>query len=181
MKDNRESVKDHRNTIKDRIVISMGGKCQVCGYNRCNSALELHHINPKEKEMTFGRLRSNCFSWNKVVIELRKCVLLCSNCHKEVHAGFINIPTDYFRFNESFAEYKIINVTFCPVCGKEKEYDRVTCSRSCAGKLSRTVDWNNIDLVYLLGIYKTPSAVAKFLGITRSAVGKRMKKSNIVV
>ena len=88
-----------RKNLKANMVASMGGKCQICGYDKCHEALELHHINPKEKEISFGQIRANPVSQEKVIVELQKCILLCSNCHKEVHAGIVSLPDDYEKFN----------------------------------------------------------------------------------
>jgi len=63
-----------------------GGKCVACGYSKCSAALDFHHINPEEKE---GLRQDWCFEKNKS--ELDKCVLLCANCHRELHAGVISI------------------------------------------------------------------------------------------
>ena len=49
-----ENVKNFRARLKERAVYVMGEKCQCCGYNRCIQALEFHHINPEEKEFSFG-------------------------------------------------------------------------------------------------------------------------------
>lgn len=69
----------------------MGGKCQICGYNKCSRALTFHHINPKEK--SFGiSARGFTRSWDKIKKELDKCILLCSNCHMEVHDGLTQLP-----------------------------------------------------------------------------------------
>jgi len=74
------------NTIlKDKAVKHMGGCCLTCGYKRCNAALHFHHLNPHEKDFNISS-RTN---WEEVLIELEKCVLLCSNCHAEAHAGII--------------------------------------------------------------------------------------------
>jgi len=67
-----------------------GGKCIVCGYNKCTWALEFHHIDPKEKEFSISD-KGYTRSWDKVKIELDKCVLLCANCHREVEAGFTQL------------------------------------------------------------------------------------------
>lgn len=63
-----------------------GGKYVVCGYSKCSAALDFHHINSEEKE---GLRQDWCFEKNKS--ELDKCVLLCANCHRELHAGVISI------------------------------------------------------------------------------------------
>lgn len=66
---------------KRKAVDYMGGKCSICGYNKCLTALEFHHINPKEKEIYNSHWK---FERNKM--ELDKCILVCANCHREIHA-----------------------------------------------------------------------------------------------
>jgi hypothetical protein len=61
----------------------LGNKCCVCGYNKCKSALEFHHRNPKEKEFSIGEARTK--NLEKIKAELDKCDLLCANCHREEH------------------------------------------------------------------------------------------------
>jgi hypothetical protein len=63
-----------------------GGRCSVCGYDRCINALEFHHLDPEVKDFGISD-RGYTRSWNKIKRELEQCILLCSNCHKEVHAG----------------------------------------------------------------------------------------------
>lgn len=60
-----------------------GGKCVICGYNRCPDALEFHHRVKEEKEFDWNKLR--LFSDKKIKSELDKCDLLCSICHREIH------------------------------------------------------------------------------------------------
>ena len=68
------------------------GKSRVCGYDRSVEALEFHHIDPSQK--TFGiAAKGYTNGWDKMKAELDKCVLLCSNCHKEVEAGIVEINT----------------------------------------------------------------------------------------
>jgi len=64
-------VIDWRIRTKEKIVASMGGCCQICKYDRCNSALELHHIDPDEKELSFGSIRANPKSIDKIIEELK--------------------------------------------------------------------------------------------------------------
>lgn len=60
-----------------------GGKCSLCGYNKCIKALEFHHLDPTKKEISLSASWGNNFE--KIKLELDKCVLLCANCHREVH------------------------------------------------------------------------------------------------
>jgi len=60
-----------------------GGGCSQCGYNRNYAALDFHHTDPSEKEVMWNRLRLR--NWKQVLVELDKCVLLCKNCHTELH------------------------------------------------------------------------------------------------
>ena len=87
MKSNYESVKNFRKSVKIVAVASMGGKCQCCGYDKCVQALELHHINPLEKEISFGSIHS----WDILYNELTKAILVCANCHREIHSGMKKI------------------------------------------------------------------------------------------
>ncbi len=70
--------------LKQECVDYKGGCCQVCGYNKCLSALDFHHLNPKEKDFSVARKKMNV-AHEKMRAELDKCVLLCANCHREEH------------------------------------------------------------------------------------------------
>ena len=78
-----------RRSMKIQAIKLLGGKCSICGYDRCVDALEFHHENPQEKEFKLGS--GNTMSWTEYKKEALKCVLLCSNCHKEIHSeiGYI--------------------------------------------------------------------------------------------
>ncbi len=73
-----------RKKNKDALIKEFGGKCHICGYNRCTSALHFHHLNPEEKE---GHVTQMGRSLERMRLEAKKCILLCANCHIEVHAG----------------------------------------------------------------------------------------------
>jgi hypothetical protein len=94
-----ERVKDWRRRMKDKIIRAMGGCCQICRYAKCAEALELHHLDPTKKEMSFGKLRANPRAVALIVPELMKCVLLCANCHREVHVRMTQIPDDHHRMS----------------------------------------------------------------------------------
>ena len=61
-----------------------GGKCEICGYDKCIDALEFHHVNQETK--SFGISNGNIRSLKELKKEADKCILVCSNCHKEIHA-----------------------------------------------------------------------------------------------
>lgn len=61
-----------------------GGKCERCGYNKCISAFEFHHIDGQDKDFTLGS--GNTRGWDIVRKELDKCIMLCANCHREEHS-----------------------------------------------------------------------------------------------
>ena len=61
-----------------------GGCCIRCGYDKYQGALEFHHLNPKEKDFNPSHLRKYKFD-DRVKSELDKCILVCANCHREVH------------------------------------------------------------------------------------------------
>lgn len=78
-----EQTVKRQKILKDKAVQYKGGKCIKCGYNKCNGSLTFHHINPHEKEFSIA----NCSltSFDKIKNELDKCILLCYNCHMEIH------------------------------------------------------------------------------------------------
>ena len=79
-----ESVILRRKKVKEELVEYKGGKCEICGYNKCIAALEFHHIDSNEKDFAISS-KGITISIEKMKKEVDKCMLLCSNCHKEVH------------------------------------------------------------------------------------------------
>jgi hypothetical protein len=82
------SVTSWRQRVKKILVEYKGGKCQICGYNKCITCLDFHHTNPNEKEM---KISGSTKSFEKQKEEVDKCILVCHNCHGEIHAGVIKI------------------------------------------------------------------------------------------
>lgn len=83
-----KAVAKRRKKIRDMSIEYLGSKCCFCGYNRCSAALDFHHIDETTKE--FGLSQNGMTrSWEKTKRELKKCILVCSNCHREIHAGLL--------------------------------------------------------------------------------------------
>lgn len=70
-------------------------KCAICPES-CYSVLDFHHIIPNEKEENVSRLISHLRSFDLITSEIRKCVIICSNCHRKIHAGTLK-----YEFNEN--------------------------------------------------------------------------------
>lgn len=85
-----EAVQKRRVKIKELAAQYKGGKCQICGYSRYIGALEFHHLNPNEKDFGISA-RGYTRNLNSVKAELDKCICVCSNCHREIHAGLVQI------------------------------------------------------------------------------------------
>jgi len=82
--DKRQAAYQRRKALQDKAIAYLGGKCQICGYNKCNAALHFHHIDPQGKDFCIS---SALTSWKRIQRELDKCILLCANCHYETHDG----------------------------------------------------------------------------------------------
>tara|TARA_Y100000310_G_scaffold304375_1_gene343473 strand:- start:2609 stop:3085 length:477 start_codon:yes stop_codon:yes gene_type:complete len=84
---NKNEIYRRRNNrlreIKKELVDVLGGECGLCGYSKCISALEFHHKNNDKKDHIARMIKG--FSRQKVLKEAKKCILLCANCHRELH------------------------------------------------------------------------------------------------
>ena len=94
-------VKTWRANTKRKIVELLGGECRVCGYSKCYSALHTHHVDPSTKEYKISRMRERPQSWAKIEAEIKKCILLCANCHAEAHEGLIDLTRYQIIFRSS--------------------------------------------------------------------------------
>lgn len=61
----------------------LGEKCSRCGYDKCEASLLFHHKNPKTKKFSLGS--GKVLGWERFKEELKKCIILCWNCHMELH------------------------------------------------------------------------------------------------
>lgn len=78
-----DSVNKRRRILKTKSIEYKGNECNDCGYNKSKSALEFHHIDSTQKEFSISD--GNIKSFNRIITELNKCLLLCANCHREEH------------------------------------------------------------------------------------------------
>jgi ribosomal protein L37E len=186
-RDYYENWSSWRDRVWDKIYHIMGEECVICGYNKCRRALDFHHINPDEKDFRIADLGHGSIKWSKIEKELRKCVVLCSNCHREVHDGLHDDKILVTTFSE--AKLKEVTAT-CKQCGKSiSDIRRSYCSKSCASKHSHTKyniveamklaksTWANVDVIDLLERNNGVMVKAgKEINLTDNSVKRRFKK-----
>jgi hypothetical protein len=85
-----EAVTRRHQKVRRILVEEAGGRCQVCGYDRCIVNLCFHHVDPATK--AFGITSARGKSLAAYREEATKCVLVCANCHGEIEAGLIPSP-----------------------------------------------------------------------------------------
>ena len=96
-KDRAEYLKNavirRRKKLKRKAIYAKGGKCEICGYRRDISALEFHHLDESKKEFAISG-NGITRSWEKTKREIDKCILVCANCHREIHSGLLQLPDE---------------------------------------------------------------------------------------
>lgn len=105
---NSEQVSKFRQRRKINLIKVFGSKCSICGYNSCFAALEFHHLDEKEKEYSISR---NCHSLKDDLKETKKCLLVCSNCHREIHHSdkYTNIDLIKFQVYDNIYAEKLLS------------------------------------------------------------------------
>lgn len=165
---------------KFEIIQARGGKCEICGYDKNLAALEFHHINPDEKEFQLDmRHLSNC-ALEKLEEEISKCIILCANCHRELHNQDLimsNIPLlieDAINKKSFNNKEKYGNI--CPVCGKHfpKMKGKIYCSSECRNAAKKYPTKEEIEAQYI--ILKSWQKVAEHFNITRRIVDRIRKQ-----
>src|SRR5215813_2985061 len=67
------------------LIQQKGGRYERCGYKRNQAAIAFHHIEPSTKSFQIDLRTCSNTSWNALLAEAQKCLLLCLNCHAEIH------------------------------------------------------------------------------------------------
>lgn len=105
--------------------------------------------------------------------------MLCSNCHREVHAGLRPVP-EGVEFDETYATFsRPISTRPCPQCGADMPTTNRYCSRSCSGKSRQRIDWSRYDLAEMIKTMNN-CQIADLLGVSDVAVLKHLRKVGIV-
>ena len=87
----KKAVAKRRRKLKEMVVEYKGGKCVLCGYKGYMGVFDLHHLDETKKEFGLS-VRGLTRSWEKIKKEADKCILVCANCHREIHGGHRDVP-----------------------------------------------------------------------------------------
>ena len=130
-------------TRKYDCIMSRGGKCEICGYDKNIAALEFHHKDPNQKELKLDARTWASGKLEDIQSELEKCSLLCANCHRELHYPDLetNYIPDYIKdlTEQKTLQYKEYKAK-CLYCGKP--FPKVTGKKYCS-KECRNLDKNS--------------------------------------
>lgn len=118
--------------------------CSICGYNKNGAALEWHHIDPLEKDGAPAEMLKlgTVEGWNQYQKEIKKCILVCANCHREIHN-----PEKELEFFDGDNEIKLLHNNII------QEYQNCGSIRQVAIKLNlgesfidNVLTYNNVKL-----------------------------------
>ena len=73
----------------DRINQIVGQQCWLCGYNKNSNALLFYHINSETRKFFLTENNIVTKKWKCILKEIKKCILVCPNCYKEIESGFV--------------------------------------------------------------------------------------------
>lgn len=163
-----------RVAMKRRASEYKGGKCEYCHWTGCPAAFQFHHINRDNKE--FNISRAHGLSWDKIVVELDKCIMLCSNCHATEHAIRYKDKKIIHASNDYLLAYKTVKGT-----GKKHTpiKDYIPWNKGVEmPKLQKVCRPSKSELKIMLWEMPT-TKIAKQYGVSDTAVSKWAKFYNL--
>lgn len=180
-----KDVSNYRRRRKENLIKVCGGKCCLCGYNKTNSALEFHHIDANEKSYGIA-VNGTCHDLEKDLAEIQKCILVCANCHREIHDGLYSQEelNKLKIYDESIADQlrqnKMKKNYFCSKCGKEiTRYSKTGLCADCSKKSMRLVTRPTREELKNL-IRNIPfTQIGKQYGVSDKAIVKWCKAENL--
>jgi ribosomal protein L30E len=165
-------VNNRRFQRKERCVEYKGGCCVRCGYHKSTRALSFHHVDATKKDFSIGGAHSR--QWESIKAELDKCLLLCANCHMEVH--------EQLELDNKLSPVNISNKrkpTEPVRCACGKPTSAVQCKSCYDANRPTKITWPDASELQRL-VWEMPcSKLALTLGISDKAIEKQCKKLGI--
>ena len=180
-----QATSNFRRRRKENLIKVLGNKCCICGYDRTIDALEFHHLIPEEKEYGIAA-QGTCHDIEKDLAEIKKCILVCANCHREVHKNLYTLEElkIFQNFNEEFAlELKLDRdrklgliekeKCFCSICNVEIGNNTKTgMCPTCEKKSRRTCERPTREELKNLIRTMPFTQIGKQFGVSDNAVRK---------
>jgi len=169
---------------KLKAVELMGGKCCKCGYNRNLSALDFHHLDPCDKEYNWHQVCKK--SWKTILKELSKCILVCKNCHSELHNpkqsfGIIKEITTEGNSSLEGTYRTLIPTGICEAAGCNNDvFGTKYCSSNCSSFSQRKVCRPSKEILQQMYISNSMVSMGKKFGVSDNTIRKWMKSYNIL-
>lgn len=82
-----------RRLIKKKAVEYKNNECYICKKQFPYSVYDFHHLDPTKKDFGLGD-KTSTVKWDKVKDEIDKCILVCANCHRQIHSGDIKLEQE---------------------------------------------------------------------------------------
>lgn len=161
---------------KIELIEYKGGKCEICGYNKNLAVLNFHHIDSSKKSFNIdGRLLANK-KMEDLINEANKCMLLCANCHQELHHENHDIETVKQLLEEHQSKKNKREIYVCKDCGKILNIENKTqlCSE-CYVKHSaerRKVERPSKEELQKLLKENSLSKIGKMFGVSHASIKK---------
>lgn len=184
-----KATSDYRKRRKENLVMVCGGKCCLCGYNKSISALEFHHIISDEKIYGIAE-KGTCHDLEQDLKEIQKCILVCANCHREIHDSLYDekVLIKAQIYNENIANqlreakrqlYERKNY-FCHNCGTMiTKYSKLQLCEKCSHETTRLVQRPSREELKNLIRTLPFTVIGKQYGVSDNAIKKWCKAENL--
>jgi len=187
----RITTYNHRKKCKQKLVELFGGKCEVCGYNKSTRSLQFHHLIPLTKGFNLGSWKST-LSYEIMLEEAKKCILVCANCHGEIEEGgttaispslldrsVINDKLEEIRVRFRAKKAKKIYNKVCKQCNAAfvtAIRNQTHCCADCGGLSKRKADRPSKEALGEMLWSMPTTKIADLFGVSDKAIEKWAKK-----
>ncbi len=184
---NSENVVNFIKRRKNNLRKVFHSKCCLCGFDEVQEALEFHHVNEDEKEFGISGSHNQTKALAAQLEELKKCILVCANCHRGIHQGIYQVPENWQELYDNevaeqllqdLEDLKIHKKYYCQECGKEISKGSNYCVE-CGHKAQRICERPDRETLKQLIREKPFTQIAYQYGVTDNAIKKWCDAENL--